>query len=849
MASIPAPTVIRVSFVPGSLSLIWQADKPAGFSYYLVTLLANGKVSKTFKSDLSTYSIQQAFDPTIVYTVYVSVYVNDASVSQSPTYSVITEPPTMAHITYNGPGNLLVKWHFLHQTGVASYIATLDQKGGTTRNEPSNTNEAFFKVTLDHDGPYTITVTATDKTGVVLGPPSIGYAPLINKPTMAHITNNGPSDLGVFWQKVDETGVAGYVATLDQKNGATWNEPSDTTDATFKVTLVEGDIYSITVRTTDKTGIILGPPSKSYAPLIAKPTMANVIYNGPNDLALKWEKVTETGIAGYVATLDQKGGTTWNVPSVTTQAHFKVTLEENATYTTSVRTTDKTGVVLGPPSSHYAPLLRKPTMAQVIYNIPAQNIGGLKVQWQRISSPEVTGYIATLNEKNGPTWNEPSDTTEVTFPLTLTPRGDYSVSVRAHDKTGIVLGPPSHGLALITEAPSMKLITFDEPTHLSVEWQKISLVTVTGYIASLDETNGPTYNQPSHTTEATFDVGLKSGPTYNITVRGHDTTGIVLGPASQIYNPIVEKPTATLFQNDTDNVSLEWNNVAGSEGTQISLKADATPTLTNVPTPAEKKTIPFDVTSDTVMTLRAYGQNSVVFGPQTTGLNPITETVALSSLNYDGTNMTVNWLDFQGPETIDSAHIIVPGQAPINAPAKGPKSFPLTPQEPPATIALRGTSGPILVGPLGTGLMPIYEAPPAVSMVWDQTDFIISWALIPNNVATDYVITLYKDNVADPTQHKPAPPLKIAQATIEANTSYQTQVQGINGLVTGPPSDKVSGPYRSTVTFNMDTQGRLHKETWTGLGTVAYGMDAAGNITSVTPTPVQAQSHIRQVKG
>lgn len=837
MASIPPPTVIRVSYIPGNLSLIWQADQPVGFSYYLVTLLVDGKVSQTFKSDIARYKISQAFDSGIEYSVYVSVFVDGASASQSATYPVITEAPTMAHIYYNGPGSLQVEWKLINQVGVASYIATLDQVGGVTQNLTSSSNEVIFKVTLDTSATYHITVSATDKTGIVLGPPSTTYEPLMIAPTMAHVIYNGPDDLGIQWKIVDETGVAGYVATLDQKNGATWNEPSSTTEVTFKVTLNSADIYSVTVRTTEQSGVVLGPPSTSYAPIAGAPVMAHVIYDIPlNDtggLNVQWKIVNNPEVEGYIATLDQTGGASWNQSSSSTETTFPLTLNPADQYLVSVRANDKTGIVVGPPTPKYTPILEIPVMAQVLYNGPDY----LKIQWKALSDPEVTKYIATLDQKGGITQNLPSSTLEVVFKVTLEPSPPYTVTVRGTDEAGIVLGPASLSYSPIVGAPTMALITYNEPTTLLVQWQKINAAEVTGYIASLDEKNGPTWNEPSTTTEVSFNVALETSAQYTITVRGHDKTGIVLGPPTNNYSPIVEKPTVNLFQNDTSNVTLSWLLLSGSEGTQISLKADSSPTITKVPAPTQKKTIDFDVTSDTVMTMRSYGSSGIVLGPSTEGLNPVTETVALSSLDFDGQNMTVNWAAFQGPETIDGTEIIVPGQDPVSGPVAGPKSFPLAPQSPPETIRIRGKTGSILIGPEGSGLMPIYTAPTLVSMVWDQSNFIISWSLIPHNVATNYVITLFKNNVADPEQTKAAPPLQVPQATLAANTSYQVQVQGINNTVSGPPSQKASGPYLSTVTFLMDTQGRIHTESWANSGTLTYGMDPAGNITSVTPAP------------
>src|SRR5690606_15977591 len=112
-------------------------------------------------------------------------------------------------------------------------------------------------------------------------------------------------------------------------------------------------------------------------------------------------------------------------------------------YKTSVRATAQYGIVMGPASAQYEPVLVTPDVSALIYDTsPADQ---LTMRWGPVEDPKVTGFAATLREAGGVNTVN-TDQLFAVFDKTLSADKSYEATVRATSNNGIVQGPPSSSL-------------------------------------------------------------------------------------------------------------------------------------------------------------------------------------------------------------------------------------------------------------------------------------------------------------------------------------------------------------------------------------------------------------------
>lgn len=377
------------------------------------------------------------------------------------------------------------------------------------------------------------------------------------KPELTRAEYDG-KELYAEWQVEIPPRFTGFIVTVTEKGGEAKNYPTTSAMIRQSMTLSASKTYliSIVVMVQDQ------PSSKSDPTTLitAAPTLYQVWYtNAPVLLSLKWKSATgggAQGIEAYLATLSEFGKRTWNESTEGNALTFDQTLSENETYSCVVRGTNALGNVMGPPSTDYAPIVGTPRIGNITYdNVPSSL---LQIYWAEVKGTDIQ-YIAVLQELGKNTWNNQTAELNTSFDKVLSTTESYSVTLFATDSTGVVMGPPSTVYAPICVTPEASLLAYDAEV-LTLSWGAAIGEGVEGYLAKFEQVGSTASFSATTNLNTSFNQKLVVGPTYNVSVRATDSEQIVLGPSSEILNPLLSLPTSfSLFYTGTQ-ISSNWTN-------------------------------------------------------------------------------------------------------------------------------------------------------------------------------------------------------------------------------------------------------------------------------------------------
>lgn len=834
-----------VSYNPGELKLAWVDPSPDPNTVTYDVHLTGPDGPTVHSTPNQQLSIAVNLDqPADVYTVMVTRMVAGAQTGQSDTFTVVHTAPAISRLQYDlgATPTLTVTWNPAENVTSPTYVVTLSQVGGATKNSQSTTDTAKLEGTLDAAGDYSVTVRASTNNGVVLGPASQAATPIVGSPQIARLQYDDA--LNSSWSAV--TGAASYVATLSKTGAATHNTTVDQPALDWDIQLPPDSGYAFTVRGANQSQTILGPASTALTPITAAPTILKVQYDLLPSAVLTVDWAQLTGVDAYVATLSQTGGATSNVPSAGTEARFEGALGTSKPYQVGVRGSSDNGIVLGPVSQLYTPIVAQPNVSHVNYRLDPS--AELEAAWDAVTG--ITNYVATLSQTGGATRNESVTEPSARFTGALTGASPHVFSVRAVSDGAIVLGPASTAYQAITQVAtvtSLDYVTAPDAV-LTGGWTAIADPEVTQYAVVLSTAAGPSHQTVADLT-ASFTGPLTAADDATFAVAGMDASGIVTGPASSPLAAIVVTPTLTQLVYDVAPAAVL---TCGWDALQNPAVGSYTALLTpSQGSPVSKTTtgtsVEFDGTLDPsvsyAVTVMATDADQVVKGPPSDALSAVTVSRAVTSLAYDdGMHLVVGWADF--PAGVDGSELVLSDGTSFNEPATGPATIAVDILGKSIEVQVRGTSGGISKGPLGDGLGAITVAPVTTGLVWNGTAFTLDWTAIGDQGVTGYLVSI-TENTGPPVSHDATqPPFVVPDLTLAPDTVYTGRVQATKPSVTGPIGPEVYGPYQSQVVYVSDTQGRLVSETW-GMPTAArtaltYTTDPAGNISALTPSNVPA---------
>lgn len=523
------PAIIQLVYQDGTISLVWAMSGITPATSFQVTIKNDNTGTTNIYSATGFFTkLQQSLTVGVPYSATVAQDDGGTIGPPSPPVPVITAFPTVTLVQNTGAG-LLLRWNKV--TGYDNYSAALQELGVKSWTQAVTGDNCFFDNPLIGSG-YSTGVAAQTADGVSTGPVGQAYTPIQLAPTVLQVQNTG-SALFLMWETL--TGYSKYQATLQETGSSPDTQIVSDTSYTFPGAL-SGSSYTAYVAVQSDDGVLVGPPSTAYNPILSAPVMTGVENTGAG-LKLSWAQLS--GYNRYMAVLQKLGGQVHSQSVVGLTWTFDGTLS-GAGYSTDVFAQSDDQVVIGPPSTVYTPIIAQPSLTELDYN--ADQLG---VDWQQVSDPGVTGYLIQITDPNGQVQQfSTANTGHTALAVSLLPV-TYAVLIRATN--GIVLGPWSAALIPLTAPPAAMMLGFDG-THLRADWEPSGQDNVTGYTVQLlaggqvIETFNPTAPPQS------FASGLNSAVIY--TAQARSTGNMVKGP----WAALATGPYATLLTYTFDGI-------------------------------------------------------------------------------------------------------------------------------------------------------------------------------------------------------------------------------------------------------------------------------------------------------
>lgn len=501
------PLITLLNYQDGVISLGWTMQGITPTTQFQVSI-KNDSTGQTNNYPATGFfaDIEQALEVGVPYTATVAQDDGGQIGPPSLPVPVITVSPIVTLVQNTGTG-LLLKWQ--QAAGYDNYAAVLQQLGHKSITRSVTGLSCFFDGPLVGTG-YSTGVAAQTADGVSTGPVGQVYTPIMDAPTLTQVQNTGDGLL-LVWQLLD--GYSKFLATLQAEGAQPDTQSALGNSYTFEGALI-GSSYTTYIAAQSDDGVLVGPPSLKYHPILVAPTMTLVENTGAG-LKLAWAQLT--GYSRYLTVLEKIGQETRSQSVEALTWTFDGTLSGSG-YRTVVSAQSDDQILIGPPSAIYEPITGQPTWAELDYDA-----GQLVATWQQIGDASVTGYLIQIT---GPDTNRfpTPNTNTITLPVALQPV-NYAAVVRA--TSNIVLGPWSAPLVLLTAPPTAMALGFDGE-HLRASWGPSGQGDVTGYVVQL-LTGGQvseTFSPPAP--PQTFASGLNDAVSYTAQARA---TGLrVKGP-------------------------------------------------------------------------------------------------------------------------------------------------------------------------------------------------------------------------------------------------------------------------------------------------------------------------------
>ncbi len=306
----------------------------------------------------------------------------------------------------------------------------------------------------------------------------------------------------------------------------------------------------------------------------AAANMANVTNlkaNADTDsVTLTWSSVK--GADGYQ--IEQKSGSSWkSLNSKYTKTSYTIEkLDSATTYTFRVRAYDKK--LVSTDTSKEWTEVKAITAPDKVSGVKVTNYSGtaLKISWSKVTGAD--GY-QVYRSTNGKKWSKVASTTSTSYVnKNLSYNKAYQYKVRAYVKDGsTVYGAYSSVVKKTTAipAPANFKISKSSYNYITLSWDKVDGAKDYQIQKSTD---GKKWSDLKTTTSTSFkDSKANVGSTYYYRIRTRQV--ISKKTKASPYSSVVSKKLALgavdlkIGAVGRDNVTLEWDAIAGAEGYQV----------------------------------------------------------------------------------------------------------------------------------------------------------------------------------------------------------------------------------------------------------------------------------------
>ncbi|MDD2400848.1 MAG: PQQ-binding-like beta-propeller repeat protein [Clostridia bacterium] len=288
-----APAITRLAYSGADLLVEWD---PIGYADFVVSLYdLEGTMKLNIPVSGRYTHIDKSLDDTKTYAVFLTALINGEPGPKSEERYVITQSPEITLVGYstdNLQESLDISWKGVDKAPL--YIATLfDEEGTFKENFPTTETECCFLRKLEEEKSYRVKVVAGSSDGIVMGPDSKTFEPIVKTVKSLNLYYTGTS-LVALWQADTDSAELRFIVEMVKNDAKLPEEKTTQNRLVFDYDLETGSIYKVHVRM--ESGIVQGP----WTEFAGGPYRAEVVYE--YDKAGRLKKVVWNG--GLVLSYD-----------------------------------------------------------------------------------------------------------------------------------------------------------------------------------------------------------------------------------------------------------------------------------------------------------------------------------------------------------------------------------------------------------------------------------------------------------------------------------------------------------------------------------------------------------------
>ena len=444
------------------------------------------------------------------------------------------------------PSDATPTWDFTTEPGATTECELSDGAGVMDPYAPCDAS-VTYDLSAEADGPYSVSVRATDAAGNV-GPPSTAGFTLDRSGPDVDITSSPTSpstSRSPSWSFTTEAGATAQ-CQLSGPGGYLSIQSPCTSPVSFDLTGQPDGDYSLSIQATDPAGNPGAPAGAVYTldtTLPAPPNITSAPTSPGNSLGPSWGFTAEAG-AGTQCELTGPGYSSPFAPCTSPES-FSLAGESDGVYTFRVRATDQAGNTGPDATSDYTLDTTGPAVS--ITSEPASPNNSRSPQWDFTTEGGATTECR-LSDAGGPIGLWASCSAPATMDLTSLPDGAYTFEVQATDPVGNT-GPVEASTPYVLDtAPPAVSITSTPGTpgnDTDPEW---SFSSEAG--ASFEcELVGPGYSSPfaQCTSPELSSLAGQSDGDYTFSVRATDEAGNTGPVDSDTYTLDTTPPAAPVI--------------------------------------------------------------------------------------------------------------------------------------------------------------------------------------------------------------------------------------------------------------------------------------------------------------
>jgi uncharacterized delta-60 repeat protein len=466
-------------------------------------------------------------------------------------------------------------------------ISKVEFYNGSTLLSSDNTFPYIFVWKNVRAGNYTLTVKATDNTGLIVKSPDLHISVVPDKAPVVTITSpikngiyHGPTSVVLSADAIDGD-PDGTISKVEFYNGTTLIYTDNTSPYTYTWENVPVGDYAITAKAKDNTGnvttsgVVNFSMRKNMAPTVSITTPANnEIFEEPATISIG---VAAKDSDDYIQEAYFYSGTTLihftYVENHELDYSYSWTNVPVGNYTLTVKVVDNLGLATTSAPVHISVIPKRPT---VTITNPSDNtvFGGPATIFMsaKVTSKDIDGSISKVEFFNGAKLLHTDHYSPFDYTWSNVPIGNYTIIAKTTFSSGLVIKSADVHVSVIKNKPSTVSLTTptDNSTNLAPAdiWISAAASDTDGSIRKVQFYNGTTLLHTEYIAPYNFIWRDVPAGNYTLTAKATDNLGLVTTSAA-VHISIVSNKAPTV------RIIKPHNNQSFAAPAYIRLKANA----------------------------------------------------------------------------------------------------------------------------------------------------------------------------------------------------------------------------------------------------------------------------------